>query len=399
MQPGTELVFSEGHNVLLGVNGSGKTTLLKLIAKVCSGVFEGLVRTDFHVEYEIEHAGVSYSVDLQYERPAPTQASELAVTLDIKRPDDEPIRIELKEHKAIVRYRECSAALAELASPFIYPLITTATLSIFNTASHDVGIKKAKDLVGVDYRPVSRLDESTQWLDESLRLGTFDIYEMKPHSRRSAGMRTPSCVMDGAVAKFDSGGGRDNLLFTHDELDFLKESVAGLGVVGASMRLDTVSVTQRRSGFRDGSTYTYGRYEFRFIKRGGARLRPEDLSFGQQRFFAFLYYAAMHPDIVIADELTNGMHHSMIERCLDFVEGRQTFLATQNPLLLDNLKGFQDAEDVRRTFILCSVTEDDDGQEWMTWRNMTRDEAENFYRDYKVGISHVNDILRSWGLW
>jgi len=35
----------------------------------------------------------------------------------------------------------------------------------------------------------------------------------------------------------------------------------------------------------------------------------------------------------------------------------------------------------------------------MVWRNMTAEEAKNFFRDYQVGISHVNDILRSWGLW
>src|SRR5690606_23448861 len=102
--------------------------------------------------------------------------------------------------------------------------------------------------------------------------------------------------------KFDGGGERDALVLHHDELDFLKEAVAGLGHSSATMRLDTVSVARQ--------TYTYGRYEFRFVKRDGARLRPEDLSFGQQRFFAFLYYAAMHPDIVVADELTNGMHPS-----------------------------------------------------------------------------------------
>lgn len=397
VQPGTELVFNAGHNVLLGVNGSGKTTLLKLIAKVCSGVFEGLERVDFHVAYEIEHAGTSYSVDLRYERPEPTQASELAVTLIMQRPSDEPIRVELKEHRTTVRYRGRSSSMAELASPFDYSLITTATLSIFNTSSLDVGVS-TEGLHSVDHWPVSRLDESTQWLEESLRLGMFEIYEMKPSSRHSASMRTPDSVMKAAVAKFDGGGERDALVLQQDDLDFLKDSVVGLGYAGATMRLDTISVTRRRSDLVEIPAHTYGRYEFRFVKRDGARLRPADLSFGQQRFFAFLYYAAMHPDILIADELTNGMHHSMIERCLDLVEGRQTFFATQNPLLLDNL-GFADAEDVQRTFIICSSMEDADGQERMVWRNITAEEAQNFYRDYEVGISHVNDILRRWGLW
>lgn len=374
VQPGTELVFNEGHNVLLGVNGSGKTTLLKLIAKVCSGVFEGLERVDFHLEYEIEHEGTSYSVDLRYERPEQTQASELSVTLIMQRANDEPICVELKDHRTVVRYRGRSSRMTELASPFTYSLITTATLSIFNTSSLDIGVS-LEGLHSVDHWPVSRLDESTQWLEESLRLGMFEIYAMKPNSRYSMGMRTPPSVLNAAVAKFDGGGEHDDaLVLQQDDLDFLEESVTGLGYAGATMRLDTVSVTRKKADLIETPAHTYGRYEFRFVKRDGARLRPEDLSFGQQRFFAFLYYAAMHPDIVVADELTNGMHHSMITRCLDVVEGRQTFLATQNPLLLDNL-GFVDAEDVRRTFIVCTCVEDEDGQERMIWRNVTAGEG------------------------
>jgi hypothetical protein len=88
----------------------------------------------------------------------------------------------------------------------------------------------------------------------------------------------------------------------------------------------------------------------------------------------------------------------MIDLCLDTIGDRQSFLATQNPLLLDHI-GFHSAEEVQRTFILCDLLEMTDGQESMQWRNMSGQEAGEFFGDYEVGIQHVNDILRTRGLW
>lgn len=410
VKPGTELLFNDGTNVLLGINGSGKTTLLKLLSKVCSGVFEGLERVDFHVSYEFEHDQVTYTAELQYEAseqspaswaedvltapPASPRAAKSRATLVIRKPGEEPIEFELADRGAHVRQGPRSSALSSAPSFFEHAFISASILAIFN--SGQVPVAEFDRLFGVDVVPVARLDESTQWLEDSLRRGEFAIRETKAGPRASAGTRTPDSVRKAALAQF-SAGSQGALTFGHDRLEFLAQTVDALGYVGATMQLDVVRVTPAAADRLEPGVHGYGRYEFRFVKRDGSRLTPEDLSFGQKRLFAFLYYAAMYPHIVIADELTNGMHDAMIERCLEVVRGRQALLATQNPLLLDNLE-FASAEEVRRTFILCSSTEVG-GEEQMVWRNMSAEEAENFYRDYKVGISHVNDILRSWGLW
>ena len=54
--------------------------------------------------------------------------------------------------------------------------------------------------------------------------------------------------------------------------------------------------------------------------------------------------------MVIADELVNGLHHSWIEECIQAIGDRQTFLTSQNPLLLDYLS-FASPEDVKRTSV------------------------------------------------
>ncbi|WP_338089132.1 AAA family ATPase [Nannocystis pusilla] len=283
------------------------------------------------------------------------------------------MEFEFEDREARVRQGERSSELGPLPSFFEYPFVTGSTLALFNSAR--VRVAQLDRLFAVDGRPIARLDESTRWLEDSLRDGGFKIYETSPHARGAVGNSTPDSVRESAVAQFDVGG-RGPLLLSQDHLEFLAQTVEVLGYAKASMRLDVVRVTPAAPERLEPAIHAYGRYEFRFVKRDGSRLSPEELSFGQQRLFAFLYYAAMHPHIVIVDELTNGMHHSMIERCLEVVRGRQTFLATQNPLLLDNLE-FEDAEEVRRTFILCS-NDEVDGQEQMVWRNMTVDEAENF---------------------
>ena len=77
--------------------------------------------------------------------------------------------------------------------------------------------------------------------------------------------------------------------------------------------------------------------------------------------------------------------------------GRQAFLASQSPVLLDHLV-FTSVADVKETFILCR-SEAAGESERMVWRNLTDAEAALFYRDYKVGIEHVGELLRTHGLW
>ncbi len=54
VRPGTELVFGEGYNVVLGRNGSGKTTLLDLFSVVTSGDFTPLEGEEASLEYALE---------------------------------------------------------------------------------------------------------------------------------------------------------------------------------------------------------------------------------------------------------------------------------------------------------------------------------------------------------
>ena len=126
---------------------------------------------------------------------------------------------------------------------------------------------------------------------------------------------------------------------------------------------------------------------------GDRSFTDEILSFGQKRLMSFLFHVDSSENLVIADELANGLHYDWIRVCLDAIGDKQALLATQNPLLLDHLP-ITDAESVRKALILC----DEQGGE-LVWRNLTAEEAVDFVGAWEVGIQHVSEILRSKGLW
>jgi hypothetical protein len=144
-------------------------------------------------------------------------------------------------------------------------------------------------------------------------------------------------------------------------------------------------------------TFEFGGFRFLLERRDGSVITEKELSFGQKRLLAFLYYLATNTGTVIVDELANGLHHAWIEECIDAIGDRQAFLASQNPLLLDALE-FESAEQVQSSFILCR-SETDGDRDRLVWSNMTDYDAERFFEAYQVGLQHVSEILRTKGLW
>ncbi len=379
VKPGTELVFNDGINVLLGINGSGKTTLLKLLCDLLSGDLHRLRDSEFHLEYELHNREWPCTFSVQHRPVTRGDISGEDTTRSeahLHAPDG-PVTVLLEGNKVSVTSRGMATKSR--------PLGGLAPLNIGNTAAF-LPAKSPPMLTRTE-----RLDESTYWLEsvtDSASLEAIEPYAWDPVPR--------SPFENFILQLLRNTAERDVHQIDAGQLPFLQATASVLGCTTASLQFDLQH--QQRRDQDDFFLYTFGDFRFRFVKADGTRLTHHELSFGQQRLLAFHFYAAMHPEVIVADELTNGMHHAMIGQCIDLIGERQAFLATQNPLLLDNLPGFTSAEQVQSTFILCT-TERENDRERMVWRNMTAEEAGNFFRDYQVGISHTNDILRSWGLW
>jgi hypothetical protein len=127
------------------------------------------------------------------------------------------------------------------------------------------------------------------------------------------------------------------------------------------------------------------------------------LSFGEKRLLAFFYYLA-HADgwglgqlPVVADELSNGLHRAWVDACFDRMEGRQTFLATQSPLLLDRI-WVDSPEDAKTTFVVCKrVGTGDDVR--LSWGQLDDEKARAVFASAERGILHMSQILHFEGIW
>jgi energy-coupling factor transporter ATP-binding protein EcfA2 len=438
--PGTELVFGDGMNVLLGRNGTGKTTLLQLIAMVTSSSFGALVEEEFDIEYDVSLLGLGFrvvfvnrplqasngrtlrrrggldgartewsfrvSVVLEDGRQGLVMASAptgVAVPPQWGLTEPTPVRDPLRDESpldqaidvlggaaALRVERVLADGLANEVAPMqaILDFYREALLFQQQVAQHggrfDEGLGTFGGIVS---------DFGFSSVEDAKRAMLF---YRRAHWRNDEGLTTarfaPQEVTSAAMHSIRASGVTD-LTLQDADLPFLRRALDLIGGKEAKMILKL----QKESSPEDGGDATFGDFEFLITMEDGSVFRHDYLSYGQKRLLSFLYYAAANPDIIIADELVNGLHHEWIDACLDEVKDRQCFLTSQNPLLLDYLS-FDSAEEVQRTFLLCDRRREGKRTQ-LVWQHMDRESADSFFRSYRAGVQHVSEILRTKGLW
>ncbi len=142
--------------------------------------------------------------------------------------------------------------------------------------------------------------------------------------------------------------------------------------------------------------------EFRFsgcnlLLRLSPRLQVHHdlLSYGQKRLIGLRYHLATSPEApAIIDELSNGLHHGWVESLIRDLEGRQSFLATQNPLVMDHV-WWENADECGRGIIICKQDSD---HRWR-WRQLGGGEGLRFHQAWTAGVQHVHEVLMTEGWW
>lgn len=398
IKPGTELRFADGINVLLGKNGSGKTTLLNLLAMVVSGNFHPIRREEFALEFDLTNANLpeTWSVTIENKRkePSPGKRSEreeaLSCRFRIAHAGKDPFEVDTTDS---------ILTLKTPGNPDFRHNYHSSQYGPFN----DLGYSFINDLTTLPFNPslhfsylpqqIHRLDEARDWLRDNIysEESFLSIY-FSTRALTNEELPSRDAPFD-LFQKFISSVANNKKLVTFtiesNDIPTLKNIVTALGYENGQ------AVFERLGG--DNKNPSFGSPRFHFTMRDGTSIRLQDLSFGEQRLFAYYYYLACSPQVVIADELTNGMHHEMVRGCIEAIGQRQAFLATQNPLLLDHLE-FASIDAVRESFTLCSKELHDDSER-MTFRQMSEDEAREFFGHYGAEQQHVNEILRCLGLW
>lgn len=384
--PGTELHFADGFNVLLGRNGTGKTSLLRLLSAAASANFSEFLEEPLAVEYELESPTFHLRARVANERGPTSQALPgerpefvPSLSLDFVSHDEKESAHLTAETKAGRTTLVLNGVPRELDRPLIpgrfnYVWAAGMVTGLFRASAPRTGVEV--------------FETRTPRFDESL-----DFY---------AGLSTRTFVLatsESTATQFSSIGllylpegsqATPTVIIPSSAQVFLQDIRNALGLHDAELQL---TLQTKDSG----GEATYGNLRFWLTRRDGSQYADEQLSYGQKRLLSFLYYLDECKQIVIADELVNGLHHAWIDLCVKGIGERQAFLTSQNPLLMDYLS-FDTPERVKDSFILCSVGYDGD-KERVSWRNMTDDEARKVFDAGQVGIETLSTILINEGLW
>lgn len=139
--------------------------------------------------------------------------------------------------------------------------------------------------------------------------------------------------------------------------------------------------------------YLGGDLEISFSPR--VAVHHSKLSFGQKRLLGLRYYLSTIADApAIIDELSNGLHHRWVESLIAELESRQSFLATQNPLVMDSV-WWDSAEQAQQGIVLCTRNAE---HRWV-WRQLTAEEGVRFYEAWRAGIQQIHEVLKTESWW
>jgi energy-coupling factor transporter ATP-binding protein EcfA2 len=408
VKPGTELRFDDGINVLLGRNGTGKTTLLELVCAVVRGDLRAYEQESFDLEFDMRLGASSLITSAQNTR---VHEDSAALPIDHNNPRSWKIQMALStsDTKATIEATHRGAKIALLGGssrevPVDDVSLFSTMFHVFPFVEHWPEENRALPLSAVAsgfliFSNCLRLDEGLdvfRAIVDGASLPSLGRPLAVTSYSRPTPFRFSRWYVPLSVAEQIDGQGpslHEVTAVALAQADFEPLDTFSQAAGHKSIRC-VMTLLERDQNVKSGTTASrFGKPSFWITTHRGTTFTHDQLSYGEKRLLAFLYHAAANPQILVADELVNGMHYEWIDACLDAIQG-QAFLTSQNPLLLDHLS-FESAEEVQRRFILC---DSDEGGNWI-WRNMDIDTADAFYRAYEVGLQHVGEILRTSGLW
>lgn len=410
IKPPLTLNFSDGENILLGLNGSGKTTLLNIFTDCLNSTFIFLRsnENDFHVEYTLVNENTTVIIDYEYVYKKKEHQSDLNKKFIIK--DDKEfeyqvhIDIKTKHEHYKASWNKNSLSVTgnhHFQTEGINDEATQNVLTIFNglekiSASGNKELKKITDnlysyfltnLPNSSRFPES-LDSYNNWQNNSNFQLLLENKKISYYDDYIPFLKDFDHILKNNLPKKSRLS--DSYTVTAKEYPFLQTIADKLNY--QSIRIDfqfdnknvddDMQVILTWKGFRifidinENTTITY-----------------DKLSHGEKRFVILMLYLHSNEHAVVVDEILNGLHHSMIMALLDEMEGKQSFLAVQNPMMLDYAE-FNSADDVKKKLIFCNCE-----KEGMFWRNPTDEESQELFAEIEKDFLHTSEILRHKQLW
>lgn len=431
--PETELSFNSRTNVILGQNGAGKTTLLTLISYVTRMDFSQIAEVAFDLEWSLLLSGGTRTLRVRVKNqkrdrdpseaspsPIPPEAQQASPTagpsytltyeMHLTRPDGSHVLdVQWGDSPRVTVNGSPVQAIPPSPPNIAFALMPRYTTRRPNEPPDAVELDLSQAFSEVyQLRATYRFDEGLEMYRNLtgpvqdgpaqvpgrlfLRIGLrenrpFHLnFDFIPPSLVNAVFRSLSTHPSMSVPE---------LRFNRSLMPFLERICRLMNFKDCELSLGLI----KREATPDGlELVTLGNPKFHVTKHDDSIIQDQLLSYGQKRLLAFIYYLESSLGIAIVDELVNGFHHEWISGCLDLCQGRQLFLTSQNPLLLDNLD-LDSLDDVLRTFIICRPQRPPAQLEQASWQNISPEAAVLLHKSLQVGFQSISELLRTQGLW
>jgi energy-coupling factor transporter ATP-binding protein EcfA2 len=393
----TRLDFQNGLNVFLGKNGSGKTTLLEIVTAITTDDFSRLEDD----EEEFALAWALESTDEEEVRLEVTYARTRHFDTSGSRGNVDTAMRWARRLELTIHSREGVEYLVGDGSRFTYTFQDHAPLYFHSDSSRGEPQRQALlSMVEVPPEPLAWQEvlrffseDQPGRFDEALGcLGWLCARELHlvvdTRNRVVVGSEAARDVLRSWIGQEGFPEGR--------RVKFDAFGYEGGVEVGAELGFEHVEVEPQVVQRNRKDAYLVLKLsgiEFRFYTDAESFVTQDKLSFGQKRMFSLLAYLALRRGPLVLDEPANGLHYDWILRMFELVEGRQTFLATQHPFLLDHVPVIS-KDAVKQGFFRCRVED-----KTLAVRGFTDDEAQRMVDAYDAGFQQLSEVLRAEQLW
>lgn len=406
VKPGTKLEFGDGFHLVLGKNATGKSTLLQLIAAISGLDFTApfFSETPFHLEARLTIGKLSLDIELRRKFLQSSMQSLDGKRIDVDSGKDATLLVKV-EHRESQFCKWVQAGTGEKTR-------------IYSEDPSNSEAAKASELFPVD--PLATniaamiVNACAVFVDGDVRIHP-DAREAFHWIMNHPGTQAPfdesvgalNGLVDRALSLLLVKGFLYPCAWLPESLEF---NGSGEPVTLELSKDPILAIVIRKLGFDEAKAYfgpgakvnvgwRYSAPSFQFFRGGEAIRRHDQLSFGQQRLFSFAWYLACNRDIAVADELVNGLHAEWIDWCIDALRDRQSFLTSQNPILVDSIP-FTSKDEIQRGIILCESVPVEGGSPQLVWRQLGDREADLIARAFQQSrLDLLSDLLHALDLW
>lgn len=383
------LSFGDRYHLVVGDNGAGKTNLLKLLAMVTRLDFSPLANESFELSWEGEWGDGQRlvgsvrreleSADPLNRTPASTRRANW--TWSVKFTDGgKRLRTVRRVGQGMSGEGDDPAGVFSI----VVALMRSSNRGI-PPALFDHWSSRADEALGsfqglchgvVDDDPLSqgaRLEVVVGSGPEGATIGGFP-------------------GLGGSRRWAEAAGRGEYLALSSAEVSWLEQYRADVGAEAIQLR---PRLSERKSLDAGVDEVTFRGCDLQVSFSAHVQVSQDKLSFGQKRLLGLRFYLSTAPAApAIIDELSNGLHHTWVDSLIRDLEPRQSFLATQNPLLMDSV-WWDSADEARRGIILCTQ----DAEHRWVWRQLGAADAATFYDAWTAGIQQIHEVLKTQGWW